>query len=532
MNRPLVRLALLACLSTSAAWAQTDPLKQIYPFKPYDLQDIQTKVSRLTEDAKPLMNVIEMDRQKLLEASSKVQPWGGYYWQLNQGQIANNWQDKSFLSFWQYLGWEGNVKNWKKRRVEMLPNVMDLSEEEIAKLAPSEKYDLLVGDKTFDLTNRVWDFAERWGNSKKWGFLSSIQIPEGYRVPKANSLMALWEGICHGWALAAGAYPRAEHTVTFTLPNGKKMPFYPDDIKALVSLMFANSIVQDNVIVEGIRCNDKNPKRDEFGRFIDEMPKKEGEAVLPRCADVHPAVWHAAVVNLTGLQGRSFVAEIDANATINNHPFKGYKFEWFNPKSGRTDELSKSMIDLKDYKDPYKESRNPNAVKLVGVDMKMFVVDWTLPKDKVDNTPDDDKIKDKSFMYDLELDAQGNIVGGQWRATRTAESFADSNSSNDRPPTIDQPDFFWVIPKNFMIHFQDLKLEAWDGKGVVPKSWMAPAKNAHAFIYNVTREYGFDEKCTVIPEKGKGAKEVPCEFKYPRPQPLVNIVNQLLKLSH
>src|SRR5690606_24999070 len=116
-----------------------------------------------------------------------------------------------------------------------------------------------------------------WGNQKKWGFLSSINIPDGYRIPKANKLMALWEGICHGWAVAAGGSARPLKTVNIRLPNGKILPFYPDDIKALISLMYANSVVQDNVIVEGLRCDDKRPERDKFGRYIDELPKKEGE---------------------------------------------------------------------------------------------------------------------------------------------------------------------------------------------------------------------------------------------------------------
>jgi hypothetical protein len=342
--------------------------------------------------------------------------------------------------------------------------------------------------------------------------------------------MGLWEGICHGWALAAGAYPRPEKVVTFTLPNGKKLPFYPDDIKALVSLLFANSLVQDNVLVEGYRCNQKNPNQDEFGRFIDEMPKKEGEKLLPRCADVHPGIWHASVANIIGAQGRSLVVEIDANAIVNNHPMSGYKTKYFNPKSGRFGTLQESVIALKDYQDPYKDNRNPNATHLVGVEMEIYFLGKVMPKQRESDGPEDDKISKQSFMYDLELDRDGNIVGGQWRATRTADRY--DRDSNERPPVIAHPDFFWVIPKNFMMYFQPIQgLEAWNGKGQVPQSWKRAALGAHSFIYNVTREFGFDEKCTVLPKRGRGSREVPCEFKYPRPQPMINFVNQLLEMS-
>lgn len=532
MRRQLKGLVVISCLASSVAMA--DPLKEIFPWKPVPLEELNSRVSRMTEEARPMMNIYEMDRAGLKERNTKIQPWGGYYWALNRGQIANTWQDKNYVQFWEMIGWENNVRTWKKRRAEKLPSVMNMSEKDLAELAPSEKYDLLLGDTNFDLTNRVWQFAESWGNSKKWGFLSSIEIPEGYRIPKANRLMALWEGICHGWAVAAGVYPRPEKTVTIKLPNGKSLPFYPDDIKALVSLMYANSILQDNVLIEGYRCDDKNPPQDEYGRFIDEMPKKEGEAVLPRCADVHPAIWHASLINITGIQGRSLITEIDADAVVNNHPLSGYKFEWFNPRTGRkTSDLNKAVINLADYRDPYKSSRSPQAVKLVGVELKMIYLKWSNPKDDLTNGPENDKLDDRKMMYDLELDAEGNIVGGQWRATPTA-SFVSSGSgrdNNNNPPTVKQPDFFWVVPKNNSIYVKNLNLEPWDGRGQVPASWTQASRGAHGFIYNMTREFGFNEKCTVIPENDGKPKEVPCEFKYPRPQPLINVVNQLVEMS-
>ncbi len=536
MNTSLKTLGLCALLSTSFA-AVADPLKEIYPHRPFAVEDIKERVERLAEDKAPVMNVFEMEKRQLLNRDTTIRPWGGYYWALNQGQIANTWQDKNYIAFWQMIGWENNVTSWKKRRLEQLPKVMDMSEKELAKLAPSEKYDLLMGDMSFDLTNRVWQFTEDWGNNKKWGFLSSIEIPEGYRLPKSNRLMALWEGICHGWAVAAGVYPRPEKTVEVRLPNGKRLPFYPDDIKALISLFYANSNVQDQVIVEGYRCDDKRPAQDEFGRYVDELPKKEGEAVLPRCADVHPAVWHAALVNITGVQGRSFIAEIDADAVVNNHPVSGYQFNFFHPRTGKAGTLAESVVSLADYKDPFAPNRAPEAVRLVGVELELRFLAWQRPnKDSLTDGPENDKIKTQKMMYDLELDARGNIVGGQWRASKRLHRYSTGNrvgseENQSGPPRVKQPDFFWVVPKNDKVYVQDLKLERWDGKGQTPASWRPVARSAHAFVYNVTREFGFDEKCTVIPEQEGRPREVPCEFKYPRPQPLINVVNELSRLS-
>ena len=57
-------------------------------------------------------------------------------------------------------------------------------------LSPSEKYDLLVGDKNFTLTKAMWN--------------------EGLGYYNRNGSVERWMGICHGWAIAAYMYPRQQ----------------------------------------------------------------------------------------------------------------------------------------------------------------------------------------------------------------------------------------------------------------------------------------------------------------------------------
>ena len=249
---------------TSEDSAVKEPNHTIYPYKPFSTSRINERLAYMTENPNFVSDIWEMDRRGLNRATSLVQPWGGSFWPLFQGGIANTYQDKDTTTFiftpLQNITWQANVKEYKKRKETVYPRIYDLSEEDLAKLAPSEKYDLLLGDTSFDLTNRVWAYTEKWGMEKKWGFLSQIDMPEGYRTPNVSKNMALWEGICHGWALGAGYTPRPEHPVNFTLPNGKKLQIFPSDIKALASMMWANSTIQDNVLLEGNRCNEKNPK--------------------------------------------------------------------------------------------------------------------------------------------------------------------------------------------------------------------------------------------------------------------------------
>lgn len=519
---------------SSADSGTKEPNKTIYPYKPFETSYIKERLTLLTENKNFVWSIFELDRRNIMKANTRIQPWGGSFWPLNQGMVGNTYQNKDYdtfiFSLTEHFSWKENVKDFKQRAIKVHPMIYSLDEKELAQLAPSEKYDILLGDTSFDLTNRVWNYAEKWGREKKWGFLSSINLPDGYRIPEASKLMALWEGICHGWAVAAGHSPRAEKTVWVTLPNGKRMPFYPNDIKALVSLMWAHSTIQDNVIFEGNRCNRKNPSKDKYGRYIDVEKDRDDTEILPRCADVHPAILHTSVMNILGIEGRSFVVDHAPKATIANQPVSGYEISYFNPMTGKDGDLRESLVATTDYaKDPFKVSRNRDATSIVGVEMKMFFVDWEFPRKKEFNSAEDDKIKDFTFRYDLEINYYGQIVGGQWRVNKKG-----SASSGDTK----QPDFFWVVPKDWRNYFQPVAgLPKWNffNNSLPPKEYQAAAKAAHGFTYEISKKFsanGESPKCPVFPIEGKGPMlQVDCEFKYPRPQPLIQVVDKLLEMS-
>ncbi len=513
--------------------------EKIYPFKPLPLNILKCRIKRLTENDNYSIDLREITQRGLTSANTKSQPWGGSFWPLNQGQIANPYQEKDYtilhgaFNGLEVTSWKYNYNKYQKRQQKVHPKIYDLNEKELSELAPSEKYDILLGDTSFDLTNRVWNFATTWGEKKKWGFLSSIDLPAGYKIPEASSMLALWEGICHGWAVASGHYDRPEKTVWVTLPNNKRMPFYPNDLKALISLMWANSTVQDSVISEGLRCNRKNPEKDEFGRYIDTEFDKDDKTLLPRCADVHPAIYHTSIVNILGIEGRSFVVDKSAKASVANQPVSGYEYKYFNPESGKEGSLEASALKVERYaEDPFKSARNPEAKYIVGVAMNLKYVNWEDPIMKETNSPSDDEISDMKFNYDLELDGEFKIVGGQWRVDKDGSGRLIKNQTH-------QPDFFWVVPRDYKKFFQPLSgLPEWDFAKTTlpPQEFKSAARGAHSFIYEVSGKYagdGQDPKCQVLPiKRGNGPmKEVNCTFKYPRPQPLINVVNKLLEES-
>jgi hypothetical protein len=547
------KLLCLSVLSFSALNALAD-YPEVYPFIPYETKTVIENTARVTEDPNFIKNVRELDKFRAVELNQfGKRPWGSTYWPLNKGTVADPYNGFGInpLKPAKEVSWETNYSKFNNRREDYHPKIIngELSENDLEKLAPSEKYDLILGDESFDLTNRLWKYAATWGEKKKHGFVSQIHWDmaqeyyrdssvnhENYVLKELNSLMALWEGICHGWSTAAGTVPRPEHSFEITLDGknaGKKLKFYPDDIKGLASLFWANSLVQDEIIMEGLRCNEKNPSRDEFGRFYDSKPDAFSKKLEPRCVGVHPAIWHMSTVNLIGKQQRSFIVERKIKSAVDNHPMTGYEIEYFHPDTGKDGSLLNSIVERRHYKDdPFQSARNPEAVKIVGVKFTMKYIDWARPKREERNTPKDDDIVEKKMMYDLELDKNDNIVGGQWRVTEKGKLFlgrlnvfAENN----------QPDFFWVVPKDFASkpYMQEMKVEnKWENlRSVPPKDWKNLAQNgAHSFMYTTFPNYPFNV-CKVEPVKGGDIKEVPCTFLTNRPQPMLNVLNKLLELS-
>lgn len=534
MNKKL-GLAVLTALIGTSAQANPDP-KKIYPWVPIPKEQIISKIKYLSEDNRPITNVNVINAQRLHKANTKIAPWTGPYWPLKQGGIANPYMEKSFLSYATFIPLVDAIEPYNDRKNYVETKFAQMSEKELAKLSPSEKYDILLGND-LDLSNHIWDFINQWKNDMKWNYIRSIDLPEedDWEIEKKNYIVANWEGICHGWAPASGVVPKPQKTVMAKLPDGRKVPFYPEDIKGLVSQTWANSIVQDYVLSEGLRCKRRSPKRDKFGRYYDHIP--ENGEILPRCADVHPAVMHLTLVNLIGKQGRSFIVDKAATIAVSNQPVKGYEFKYFDPYTGHdTKTFDQAIRPYEASADYYSSERHPDTAFLIGVESKIIYADWSHIKKPNARKYNEDKYDDLTSYYDLEIDRAGNIVGGQWRGYKNlADHERVGGSPEDSAPAmkLSRPDFLWVVPLDYGKFFQGPQnLDKWDirsGKPA-PASWQSAAKTAHSFIYESSKHYGNYELCKVKNSDGV-VKEVPCEFRYPRPQPLMQVINQLVELS-
>ncbi|MDK2123900.1 hypothetical protein [Parachitinimonas caeni] len=337
--------------------------------------------ARLVDNGSAMVrNVFDMDTQNLKSARLEEQPWSDTYWPLYNGSVSNRYADSSV----------NNSSDWKAlwtAHNQTSPVAGYISGGKTDFLSPAEKYDLLVGDTSFGLTAAGW-------NSGK-GYYDRNGKVEG------------WMGLCHGWAPAAYMLPRPKNTITVTSANGTKVKLFPSDIKAMGTMLWANSSPSSRFI--GGRCNAKDPAKDTNGRIQDQ-----------NCFDNNPGTWHQAVVNQIGVSKRSFVLDATYDYEVWNQPVLGYSYTYFNPQTGKAFTTAKeAMIARANYtNDKFAKYRSANGVNVVGVRMTLSYIVETEPSQASVDSPSRDAITNVSYMYDLELDANGNIIGGEWYTNR------------------------------------------------------------------------------------------------------------------
>ena len=361
-------------------------------------------------------------------------PWSDTYWPIYQGQIAQRYGDSSFP----------RSMDWKKN-ADYIRAALGPNSSSVETLSPAEKYDLLVGDPGFTMTH--------------------ANLNEGRGYYERDGKVETWMGLCHGWAPAAYMESRPRNAVTLIAADGRtQIPFWPSDIKALSTLLWANGTAQTKFI--GSRCNDKDPTRDEIGR-----PRN------PDCLDTNPATWHLSVVNQIAISQRSFVIDATYDYQVWNQPVLSYRYSYFNPKTSQdTEDLDAATVALADFEsDRYRTLRSPRAQKIVGVQMDLTYVAENHPSTERTDSVRNDHKNTVTYRYDLELDAQGQLVGGEWYEN-------------------EHPDFLWTPEKDAVIDTVGDQIlddrgdqSGWDGKSSIPETWKTAVRQGSRYAQPLRR---------------------------------------------
>ena len=373
-------------------------------------------------------NLSALNRQTPKKFALDVKPWANGTWRLDSGIIAGRYHD----------GYFKKLKKWKDRHdyserhsLEEVFKEKDAGDRAdlIDNLSPAEKYDLLVGEHQGELTRAQWS--------------------EGEKLLKKGTLDS-WMGICEGGAAASVLYPEPQHAVDLKTPSGDPIRFHIMDIKALAALLWSS--YNANIPISGSRCTKEAPDKDSNGVVTDES-----------CFNSNPASFHIAILNFLGLRNRPFFMNRTVSVEVWNVPIIAYSVRYFNVvNGGKVQDLEGAIASLKDYpKDIYRRYRSPKAVSVVGVDMKVKMGRGT--SHYRDSTESMERTESE-YTYDLELDAKGDIVGGEWHQDQ-------------------HPDFIWAVEPGYRpLSMGDILLgrdNQWDGVQV-PTNWQNAARISSA----------------------------------------------------
>lgn len=379
------------------------------------------RVEALVDTKKIIRSLTEMEKLNLREGKVGTTPWSDDYWPIYKGILGARYADQEF----DFLGEWDEANEYIKSNPAL--EIFTSSDFDLINLmSPAEKYDFLMGDRTQALTKRMWQEGKYY-----WDEYGEVET---------------WMGICHGWAPASYMLARPTKKITVTAFDGKtKISFYPSDIKALSSLLWANVRTATRFI--GGRCSSQDPQTDENGRVIE-----------ADCSDTNPGTWHMSIVNQVGITKASFVMDATFDYEVWNQPVVSYSYKYFNPQTREAKEnIDEATIDLATYtSDKFKDYRSQDAKKIVGVSMQVEYGVESSPMQRDIETSEHDATTYAYYMYDLEINEAGEIIGGEWYRNT-------------------HPDFLWTPPIGTKaITYADyylLGVPNWDGKQALPARW-------------------------------------------------------------
>ena len=361
-----------------------------------------------------------------LPATGKLtyKPWSAFYWPVGTGGISMRYSDPDFYE----LLAEENSKdegvsyekaiNYYKQPADFLglqPFIANQHQKLLDMYSPAEKYDLLVGSKNFKLTNSVKE--------------------QGRKYMDENGSVEMWMGICHGWAVAAYASPRPAKSIAVQASDGKTtVNFYPDDLRALVSSKWASNSSWDALFIGG-RCNVSKHHEDNDAKQLN-VDEKTGRVLDAECFDTNPGTWHTVITNKIGRYNESFIMDATFDAEVWNQPVYSYAVQYYHPHTEEAGTLAKSIMPIDEqWQDTFAAFRNnKKAKKIVVVKMKVTYVVETDPKQ---GEPYPDILETVTYWYDLELDEQNNIVGGEWYSNHHPDFLWTKKRSSRPQNTID-----------------------------------------------------------------------------------------------
>ncbi|ORZ35119.1 the Gp42 Transglutaminase from phytophthora Sojae [Catenaria anguillulae PL171] len=201
-----------------------------------------------------------------------------------------------------------------------------------------------------------------------------------------------WFGICHAWAPAAILEPEPKCPVS---KNG--VTFRPLDLKALMTLIYDG--VDSPTVFTGNRFDgdDDAVPKDQYGRFLNAAYR-----------DLNPGYFHVAFANIMGRFKQSFVIDVTAGAEVWNQPVRS--FQVLEQRLMTPQQAAQTY-----FRGATSYAFNTNAAQVAYVKTRF---NWIVESDEdgphVSTGRVNQYTSGRTFEYLLELDTNGQIVGGEW----------------------------------------------------------------------------------------------------------------------
>lgn len=274
--------------------------------------------------------------------------------------------------------WSGQIERGFDTKLATLEDVKKMTPDQLRAMSPAEKYDVYMGRFDYPTVQR-----ERMRTS-----------PDD----------AGWEGLCHGWAAASLLYREPAAAVVVS-SDGVEVPFGASDIKALL-IYFQAEIANARSNMLGERCNRDSVTPEDMG--------------ASDCRDTNAGSLQIVLANRLGLQKKGFVIDRTRNFQVWNQPVFAFK---------STVEKTQG---------PSEGAAIGTVQEVVLATQVSYAVEIEPRWDKVLDTEDQNDSAE-TYHYRLELDASGEIIGGEWLEWN-------------------RPDFLWTQEReNFTGYFRGLQ---------------------------------------------------------------------------
>lgn len=295
--------------------------------------------------------------------------WSDSYWPSNLGGIAYRWSSLDPMPF--------KYKFYSKSELS------NMNEAQLGELSPAELYDISQGDYSYTLTKKV---LKTYNPKDLW-----------------------WEGICHGWALAATNYAEPDKVI-LTNKDGINVPFGASDVKALLSMHDAYNSKGYYVRV-GKRCSVRGKVEGEaYPQDGVVPPVSKRDAERDECRDVNAGTFHLILTNMIGINASGFVADVDRYGDVWNQPITSY-----------TSEVHEELkVTPSDIRSGIAKKIRVTTTMVYGDELEFYSEESEkegvlgfVSKDPVTGT-DRQTFSERNYEYVLELNASGRIIGGEW----------------------------------------------------------------------------------------------------------------------